>query len=216
MSGYCVYKHTSPSGKVYIGITKYNPVRRWGKNGSGYKNNEHFWRAICKYGWDSFSHEIVASMISKEEACKTERALIAKYKSNDRDHGYNITAGGEVNILPESSLEKIRAKNKNAVFSEEHKKHISEGRRKFALEHPEAMAKRKGYKMTEEQKKNLCEASRKARSKKIECVETGVIYSSMTEACRLTGANLSSLSEMLHGKQKSVAGYTWRYAEVVI
>lgn len=26
---YSVYKHTSPSGKVYIGITKQKPVKRW-------------------------------------------------------------------------------------------------------------------------------------------------------------------------------------------
>ena len=33
---YTVYKHTSPIGKVYIGITKMNPIRRW-SNGKGYK-----------------------------------------------------------------------------------------------------------------------------------------------------------------------------------
>lgn len=35
-NNYTVYKHTSPVGKVYIGITKMNPVRRWA-NGLGYK-----------------------------------------------------------------------------------------------------------------------------------------------------------------------------------
>ena len=25
MNNYCVYKHTSPSGKVYVGITKLKP-----------------------------------------------------------------------------------------------------------------------------------------------------------------------------------------------
>ena len=37
---YYVYKHTSPSGKVYIGITsKHPPERRWA-NGNGYKKNQ--------------------------------------------------------------------------------------------------------------------------------------------------------------------------------
>lgn len=36
---YTVYKHTTPSGKVYIGITKQKPWQRW-NNGNGYKNNE--------------------------------------------------------------------------------------------------------------------------------------------------------------------------------
>ena len=214
MGGYCVYKHTSPSGKVYIGITKYNPTKRW-RNGKGYHENSYFWRAICKYGWDAFTHEIVASLLSREEAAAMEVDLIAKYKSNDPEHGYNITAGGEVNILPRSSLEKIREKNKHIVFTDEHRRKISEARKKLLAEHPEKLPSRKGYKMPEWQKKKLIEASRKARSKKIECVETGAVYSSMTEASRATGANLSSLSEMLHGKQKSAAGFTWRYVEVV-
>lgn len=29
MNNYCVYKHTSPSGKVYAGITKLKPKYRW-------------------------------------------------------------------------------------------------------------------------------------------------------------------------------------------
>ena len=214
MGSYCVYKHTSPSGKVYIGITKYNPTKRW-QNGKGYHKNSYFWKAICKYGWDSFSHEIIASLLSKEDAAAMEVALIAEHKSNDPEYGYNITAGGEVNILPRSSLEKISEKNKRIVFTDEHRRKISEARKKLLAEHPEKAASRKGYKMTEEQKKILCEASRKVRSKKVECVETGAVYSSMTEASRATGANLSSLSEMLHGKQKSAAGFTWRYVEVV-
>ena len=33
---WCVYKHTSPSGGIYIGITKQNPIVRW-NNGFGYR-----------------------------------------------------------------------------------------------------------------------------------------------------------------------------------
>ena len=41
-NNFCVYKHTCPNGKVYIGITCQNPIKRW-KGGSGYKNNKHFY-----------------------------------------------------------------------------------------------------------------------------------------------------------------------------
>lgn len=44
-----LYRHTSPSGKVYIGITSMSPKIRWGKNGSGYKKQPYFYNAILKY-----------------------------------------------------------------------------------------------------------------------------------------------------------------------
>ena len=41
MDKYLVYKHTTPSGKVYIGITKRKAEERW-LEGRGYKYNKHF------------------------------------------------------------------------------------------------------------------------------------------------------------------------------
>lgn len=92
---YTVYKHTSPSGKSYIGITSMNPKARW-KNGKGYGNNKYFTHAIEKYGWDNFTHEIIAEGLTKEEAQKMEVELIKKYDTFDSEHGYNLTSGGEV------------------------------------------------------------------------------------------------------------------------
>lgn len=91
---YSVYKHTSPNGKVYIGITKMKPKYRWGR-GSGYRENDYFFRAIQKYGWDNFNHEIILDGLSEEEACEIERELIAKYKATDSRYGYNHSTGGK-------------------------------------------------------------------------------------------------------------------------
>lgn len=38
---YSIYKHTSPSGKSYIGITKQGK-KRFGKDGNGYKKQRNF------------------------------------------------------------------------------------------------------------------------------------------------------------------------------
>ena len=91
---YCVYKHTCPNGKVYIGITSGNPLKRWA-NGKGYEN-QYFYRAILKYGWDNIKHEILYTDFSKEEACEKEIELIALYKSNQRECGYNVNDGGYI------------------------------------------------------------------------------------------------------------------------
>lgn len=106
MSEYFVYKHTSPHGKVYIGVTsEINPNKRWG-GGSGYKYNKHFYSSIKKFGWDNFKHEILFSGISKDEAIKKEVELISCYKSHLKEYGYNRDLGG---YLP--SNETLRKKS---------------------------------------------------------------------------------------------------------
>lgn len=95
---YTVYKHTTPSGKVYIGITKQKPEQRW-DNGNGYKKNEHFYRAILKYGWENIEHEIVENGLTKQQACDLEIELIAKYDATDPRNGYNNSTGGECGSL---------------------------------------------------------------------------------------------------------------------
>lgn len=92
---YCVYKHTAPNGKVYIGITSQMPEARWGKDGSGYKHNKHFWNAICKYGWNAFVHEILLEGLTADQAGEFERLFIDLYDSWNPKKGYNNTSGGE-------------------------------------------------------------------------------------------------------------------------
>lgn len=60
---YCVYKHTLPNNKVYIGITKQIPSLRWA-NGRGYKHSNYFYNAILKYGWLNIRHEILRDCLT--------------------------------------------------------------------------------------------------------------------------------------------------------
>ena len=95
MSGkYCVYMHTTPSGKRYVGITCQQLNQRW-RNGKGYKRCVGFYRAIQKYGWDNITHEILLSGLSLDEANQAEKDYIAEYKTNDKNYGYNCTDGGD-------------------------------------------------------------------------------------------------------------------------
>lgn len=93
---WCVYRHISPSNKVYIGITSRKPELRWGHNGIYYKGCNKFYNAILKYGWDNIKHEILIDNASKEEACILEQMLISHYKR--LGVSYNITDGGEGRI----------------------------------------------------------------------------------------------------------------------
>ena len=93
-NSYIVYKHTSPSSKVYIGITKFDPKYRWLNNGRGYKTQTTLFNAIIKYGWINFKHEILYKNLSEEQALDKEEELIQQYKSYDRRYGYNISLRG--------------------------------------------------------------------------------------------------------------------------
>ena len=109
---YTVYKHTSPSGKIYIGITKQKVQDRW-KKGKGYKG-QVFELAIKKYGWGNIIHEIIYEGLTKNEAEKIEIDLIKKYKSNNKKYGYNVANGGNtLGTMSEETKEKIRKSNIN-------------------------------------------------------------------------------------------------------
>ena len=193
---YIVYKHTTPNNKIYIGITCRKPQKRW-ENGKRYKNNIHFNNAIQKYGWNNIRHEILFEHLSKEEACKKEIELIAKYKSNKKEYGYNKSSGGEISALgfhhteeaKKRIAEKQRIINLGKHLSEETKLKISKSK--------------KGIKWDEERKKK--------RSKPILCIETNIVYYGLHEAYIQTGINESNIGMCAMGKRKRAGGYHWRY-----
>jgi hypothetical protein len=97
---YCIYFHINKiSNKSYIGQTCQRPEDRWKGNGSGYlgkhKNGEYnqplMARAVLKYDWDKdWEHIIFADSLSMQEANALEKTLIALYKTNIPEYGYNI------------------------------------------------------------------------------------------------------------------------------
>lgn len=90
---YTVYKHISPSGKVYVGITKQKPEYRWNHGRNYRKDQLLFHRAIKKYGWDNFTHIILYEGLTEKDAKNIEISLIKQYKA--LGISYNITDGGD-------------------------------------------------------------------------------------------------------------------------
>lgn len=87
---WCIYKHTSPTGKCYIGQTSKEPEARWA-NGKGYKTQFLFNLAITLWGWQNFTHEILEENIpTLQEANQREKYWIHVY--NAYLNGYNMRA----------------------------------------------------------------------------------------------------------------------------
>lgn len=167
--GWAVYKHTAPNGKVYIGITSKDPVRRWGVRGQGYKNNKHFWNAISQYGWENFKHEIIKSGLAHEEACEMEICLIEQYKAYDSARGYNIALGGQGHNMTEQTRRKISDAQKAAWESAEYRERRSKmskemwSNEEFRRNHTGENAPRYGKGHTDETKAKIA-ATRKERN----------------------------------------------------
>lgn len=196
---FIVYKHTSPEGKVYIGMTCHKPIVRWRKDGSGYKNNVHFWGAIQKYGWKNFKHEILAENLGKEEAEKLEIEEIEKSNSANKDFGYNIALGGSVNVPTEEIKQKISKANKGRKWTDEQKSKIA-GRDKGRFVPEEWRIKmsiaQTGRKHTEETKRKISEGNK------------GKVVSQETrEKIRKSALGRKYSKETIEKRKKSIQGY---------
>jgi group I intron endonuclease len=133
MSTWLIYRHINKiNNKSYIGLTKQSASRRW-QNGLGYsKSQPLFYRAIKKYGWENFTHEILEeNLATLQEAAERESFWIAHYHTWCRDPncmGYNLTTGGEGtpgHIVSEETKRKISEANCGKIRSTEFKQRLS-------------------------------------------------------------------------------------------
>lgn len=214
---YCLYCHTSPSGKKYFGITK-NPLRRW-QNGYGYKRNKHFYNAIQKYGWENFTHEILISGLSWEAACELEEQHIADYKTYLYEYGYNGSLGGEKpangRIYSENERERRRQKMLGNSLGLGYR-HSKEARDKIS----EAGRRRKGIPLSEHGRMVAISHLPPPRrggdnpiARPVLCVELNIVYSCGKEAAEALHLQRSHISNVCNGKRETTGGYHFRFWE---
>lgn len=67
LNNYTVYKHTFPNGKIYIGITKQAPSKRW-RNGTGYSGQKAEERK-------KRSEALKGHIVTKETKLKTSKSV---------------------------------------------------------------------------------------------------------------------------------------------
>ena len=90
-----IYKTTNLiNGKIYVGLSTKTVEEGTKYYGSGKLIN----KAIKQYGLENFTKEILTRDIEdKKQLAKLEVEFIKEYNSTDRNIGYNISAGGDLN-----------------------------------------------------------------------------------------------------------------------
>lgn len=237
---YTVYKHIFPNNKIYIGITNRDVNSRWRKDGKGYINCPRMNNAIQKYGWNNVQHEILYENLTKEEAEQKEIELIAQYKSNQREYGYNIANGGcHRGKTSEETKNKIREKNmKNGTLFKKGDTSWNKGIPMTEEAKKKMIAKKVGKKMSDETKekhrkimlgKKLSKESIEKRTKtrkekypngiynpnakEVICIETNKIYRSATLCAREMSIYEAGVNHACKSKTHYYKGYHFVYLQ---
>ena len=230
------------NNKIYIGQTTRNLNKRYYEYKSAYNKqtfyNQYLLNSYNKYGFDNFEFSIIDTASTMDELNAKEKNYILKYKSYDRNIGYNIELGGNNAIPSEETLNKMSyshkgikqtetwikkriapagsddAKKYGKVKTEEEKKYLSEHSPKYWL----------GKKRDEETRKKISETKKKrgVSKKQIKAyfktvykidINTNKIvekYISTNDAATQEGVNQSTISRWCK-IDKIVNGYKWSY-----
>lgn len=221
---FIVYEHVNLfNNKRYIGITSQIPEVRW-QRGSGYREDTIFFRAIKKYGWDNFEHNILYEGLSNREALEIESTLIKKYKS--LGVSYNISDGYEELGISKRIPIIVYDTGGNYVgaYISIHKASIELGIPEtnitMALSNKYNITQAKGYVFLKEGDNILDKLDKvnkrhsSARRPVIQLTKNGQIlaeFNSVSDAANSLGCGTGSVSNCLKGRYKTAAGYKWRY-----
>lgn len=184
-----IYKITNMrNGKIYIGqsvdINHRKSCHEYDLKHNRHKNL-HLQRAY-NLEPDAFKFEIICEC-REEDLDELEIFYIQKYNCLDDRCGYNFDKGGKGagRMSDETKAKLSKAKMGNKAMC--------------------------GIRLSDEWKQHLSEAQ--PHKRRVECVETGVIYDSFADAARKTGLNRTKIVSCCTGKRNKTGGLHFRYAD---
>jgi len=196
------------------------------KRYKGHFDRNPMWkRTAKKYGVKVIIHR---DKLQEWAAFEVEQQLIALYGRRNTGHGYlcNLTDGGEGQsgyvpsdesnvkrseklkgrVFSESHKQKIAESNRTRILSEETKKKISDSRvGRFCGENHPLFGKKKS--------KESIEKTAAATRRRVRCIETGVIFKSVSEAASFVEGSTSPISKVCRGTKPSYMGFRWEYID---
>lgn len=147
-----IYKITSPTGKVYIGQSWDIARRKREYNRLSCKKQIKLHASIKKHNWVNHQFDIIVefpSDVNQEIMDNYEKLYWSQYLDLGFDM-MNIKEPGKGGKLAQSTKDKISAKAKGRIFTEDHKRNLS-------LSHI-GSSQNKGRVLTDEHKKKIGES----------------------------------------------------------
>ena len=215
----CIYKLTSPSGKIYIGQTQslYDRVRRY----RGGKFNKYMKRAVDKYGLENIKLEILEKDIPLEKLDEREQFYLDTLQPFG-DNGYNICREASTTRgrkRPPEEMKGLSDFNKTRVGELNHfygKKHSEESIQKQR----EAKLGKKQSDYTIE--KRIEKTSKCIKQIDLKTKEVTAEFESIAEAEKKTSiksCNISKVANKIKNLKDgetitySAGGYLWVYCD---
>lgn len=212
----CIYKLTSPSGKIYIGQTqclykRFQSYRR--PRATKYLKN-----AILKYGLENITVEIIEKDILLEKLDEMEQFYLDTLQPFG-NNGYNICR--------EASTTRGRKRPKEELIgiSEYMKTRVGALNNFYGKTHTEETKKLISYKnsnnkLTQKHIQAFCKAGQDSIKRKVSQIDKNTeevikIWNSIQEAADVLGTYASSVTSVCRGYKnaKTAKGYKWRYYE---
>lgn len=219
----CIYKLSSPSGKIYIGQTQclYLRFRDYRKT----RTNKYLKSAILKHGLENITVEILEKDIPLEKLDEREQFYLDTLQPFG-DNGYNIcreagTTRGRKRPLKELigiiEASKGRVGELNHFYGKKHSEESIQKQREAKL------GKRQSKESIQKRLDNTDQTEKYKCVKQIDLVTGEVIntFESLKEASKITNVNISTISQVVNKRTckrgekewliKSAGGFYWEF-----
>lgn len=239
---YCITN--TINGKQYVGMTSKSVHDRWRKHVIDSKHeyqsmyDNPLQADIRKYGEDCFTYRVLVTTEDKVLAMQLED-IVTEELNTTIPNGYNRQVGYhrkptkktkhkmseklKGRTLSEETKKKLSEKAKGRTLSEETRKKMSESKRgennhnygkHLSEEHKKKISESNSGKNHPNYGKHRSEETKKKLYRPVMCVETGVVFKNLTDACEWAGLkSYTSISHCCAGRQKTAGNYHWEYVK---